>query len=285
MEEFTFKESVKQRPSKRGQGSLTNHLLCPMGISGREWGKGSTHHRNLKMTTSLFGERGWNAFYTLSLTSLHNAMQGSVVLRQGKADPLFCVYESKWPNLLYPSLRLALFSISRCSRFFFRTPPLERNDCRHLLHIFFFLRHFHFIKLQSMCFVCGEEGMTRSMVVPTTACIGGSSGLRISLCAPWKDMKSQLFKLSQAVDFFFLSFLGWGVCGEERFCNSVFLNKLQHFAEGSCVQVHMLEEPHIFFFLIRMLKSNFRHLTFLLTCFASRKTSWRWSLFQVMDSK
>lgn len=48
----------------------------------------------------------------------------------------------------------------------------------------FFLGHFHFIKLQSMCFVCGEEGMTRSVVVPTTACIGGSSGLGISpLCS------------------------------------------------------------------------------------------------------
>lgn len=138
MEGFTFKESVKQRSSKWGQGSLTNHLLCPVGISGRERGMGSTPHRNRKTTTSLFRERGWNAFYTLSLTSLHKAMQGSAVLRQGKAVPLFCVYKSKWPNLLCPSLRLALFSISRCGSFFFRVPPLERNDCRHLLHSFFF---------------------------------------------------------------------------------------------------------------------------------------------------
>lgn len=139
MDEFTFKESVKQRSFKWGQGSLTNNLFCPRGIWERESGKGSTHHRNLKMTKSLFSERGWNAFYTLSLTSPHNEMQGSVVLRQVKAVPLFCFYKSKWPNLLCPSLRLALFSISRCSSFFFHTPPLERNNWGHLLHIFFFL--------------------------------------------------------------------------------------------------------------------------------------------------
>lgn len=155
-----------------------------MGFEGGSGGKGSTHHRNLKMTKSLFAERGWNAFYTLSLTSPHNAMQGSVVLRQVKAVPLFCFYKSQRPNLLSPSLRLALFSIPRCGSFFIPAPPLERNDCGHLLHIFFFLGHFHFIKPQSMCFVCGEEGMTRSMVVPTTVCIGGSSSLRISpLCS------------------------------------------------------------------------------------------------------
>lgn len=217
MEEFTFKESVKQRSSKWGQGCLTNNLLCPMGISGQEWGKGSTHHRNLKMTKSLFNERGWNAFYTLSLTSLHNAMQGSVVLRQVKAVPLFCFYKSKWPNLLYPSLRLALFSISRCSSFFFLAPPLERNDCGHLLHIFFFLGHFHFIKLQSMCFVCGWGGNDTFHGGPHHCLhwwLKWPQGL--ALCVPWKDMKSQLFKLSQAVDFFFL-FLDEGVCGEERF--------------------------------------------------------------------
>lgn len=136
------------------------------------------------MTKSLLGERGWNAFYTLSLTSPHNAMQGSVVVTQGKAVPLSCFYKSPRPNLLCPGLRLALFSIPRCSSFFFPASPLERNDCGHLLHIFFFLGHFHFIKPQSMCFVCGEEGMTRSMVVPTTIGIGGSSSLRISpLCS------------------------------------------------------------------------------------------------------
>lgn len=137
-----FKESVKQRSSKWEPGSLTNHRLCPMGISGREWGKGPTHHRNLKMTTSLFGERGWNAFYTLSLTSLHNARQGSVVLRQGKAVPLLCVYKSKWPNLLYPSLRLALFSISRCSSFFFRAPPSGKKWLRTPPSHFLFSRAF-----------------------------------------------------------------------------------------------------------------------------------------------
>lgn len=139
MDEFTFKESVKQRSFEWGQGSLANNLFCPRGTGGREWGKGSAHHRNLKMTKSLFSERGWNAFYTLSLTSPHNEMQGSVVLRQVKAVPLFCFYKSKWPNLLYPSLRLALFSLSRCSSFFFGAPPLERNHWGHLLPIFFFL--------------------------------------------------------------------------------------------------------------------------------------------------
>ena len=45
-----------------------------------------------------------------------------------------------------------------------------------------------------------------------------------------KDMNSQLFKLSQVVDSFLLLLLfsipEWGLCEEERFCNSVFLNKL-----------------------------------------------------------
>ena len=47
-------------------------------------GKGSTHHRNLKMTNSLFSGRGWDTLYTISLTSSHNEIQGSVVLRQVK---------------------------------------------------------------------------------------------------------------------------------------------------------------------------------------------------------
>lgn len=181
------------------------------------------------MTKSLFSQRGWNAFYTLSLTSLHNEMQGSVVLRQVKAVPLFCFYESKWPSLLCPSLRLALFSISRCSSFFFSAPLSRKKWLWTPPSHFLFLGRSHFIKLQSMCFVCGEEGMTRSMVVPTTVSIGGSSSLRISPLCPWKDVKSQLFKLSQAVDFFFFFLGGSGCVGKERFC-SVFFNKLQHFA-------------------------------------------------------
>ena len=67
-----------------------------------------------------------------------------------------------------------------------------------------------------------------------------------------KDMNSQLFKLSQIVDSFLLLLLllfslhEWGVCEEARFCNSVFLNKLQHFSEGSCVQLKAV--PIVFFF-------------------------------------
>ena len=69
-----------------------------------------------------------------------------------------------------------------------------------------------------------------------------------------KDMNSQLFKLSQIVDSFLLLLLllfslhEWGVCEEARFCNSVFLNKLQHFSEGSCVQLKAV--PIVFFFFL-----------------------------------
>lgn len=95
MDEFTLKESVKQIFQTEGKAAQLTISFVPGGFAGGSGGKGSTHHRNLKMTKSLFGERGWNAFHTLSLTSPHNEMQGSVVLRQVKAVPLLCSCESK----------------------------------------------------------------------------------------------------------------------------------------------------------------------------------------------
>lgn len=92
----------------------------------------------------------------------------------------------------YSSLRHFLFLISRCSSFlsffFFLPPPFilfyfKKKWLWTPPSHFPFLQHFHFIKLQSMCFVCGEKGMAHSVVVSATAYIGGSSSLRIrSLC-------------------------------------------------------------------------------------------------------
>lgn len=52
--------------------------------------------------------------------------------------------------------------------------------------------------------------MTRSVVVPTTACIGGSSSLGISPLCAMKGYESQLFKLSQAVGLIYLFILDEG---------------------------------------------------------------------------
>lgn len=92
--------------------------------------------------------------------------------------------KSKWPKLLFqsealfvPNIQMQQLFFSPFSYFFFFkwlwTPPSH----------FPFLQYFHFIKLQSMCFVCSEKGMAHSVVVSATAYIGGSSSLRIrSLC-------------------------------------------------------------------------------------------------------
>lgn len=122
----------------------------------------------------------WNFLYsTLSLTEQHNKSQGSVVLKQNRAVSL-----GIWNNRSDPihsplSLGFILAVNAQMLWLFF-----GRNDCGHLLHIFSFPGHFHFIKLQSMCFVCGEEGLTHTVVVSVAVYIGGSSSPRIRpLCA------------------------------------------------------------------------------------------------------
>ena len=185
------------------------------------------------MTKSLFSERGWNAFYTLSLTSLHNEMQGSVVPRQVKAVPLFAFIKASDPA--YYAESQALFSISRRSSLFLcaslsgkkwlRTPPFTFS--------FWGAFSLHKTAVSALC-VCWENDKVPGGL--TRAGIGGSRGLRISPLCPWKDLKSQLFEPSRAV------VVGFSrqcrvrqgesqECEEDRFGNPAFLNKLQHFAE------------------------------------------------------
>ena len=151
------------------------------------------------MTNSLFSVRGWNTLYTLSLTSLHNKMQGSVVLRQVKAVPLFAFIKSKWPIITYYTESQASFSISRCTGLFFCVPLSGKKWLRtppsHLL----FLGHFHFIKPQSVFYVCWGSNDTDPCGL-TTGC---SRGLRISPLCPRKDLKSQLSSAKLLMFFFF----------------------------------------------------------------------------------
>ena len=163
------------------------------------------------MTNSLFSGRGWNTLYTLSLTSLHNKMQGSVVLRQVKAVPLFAFIKSKWPIITYYTESQASFSISRCSGLFFCVPLSGKKWLRTPSSHFLFLGHFHFIKLQSVCSVCAEEGRTRSLVVPPRPPLVTQVPSGLALCDHERTWR--LVQLCQAADFFFF-FPEWGMCGE-----------------------------------------------------------------------
>lgn len=201
-------------------------------------------------------------------------MQGSVGPRQVRAVPPLCFYKGRWPNPLSPGLRLALFPVSRCSSFSPppSSPPPGRSDWGCLLHISFGLAFpLHKAAVNVFCVQGGGDGMFSGG--PTAACIGGSSSLGLALCVPWKDMKSQLFRLSQAAGLFFL--FGWGVWGgeeEERSCKAVLPNWRQRFAEGSCMQVCTLREiPHPsqspLTCPLRFLPRNF-----IFSCLVSRKT-------------
>lgn len=106
----------------------------------------------------------------------------------------------------------------------------------------------------------------------TTSSIGGSSSPRLALCVherTWRVNHVSSAKLLM------LCMCGWGVWGREMFCNSTFLSKLQQFGEGSYVQVHMLSAvPNIYFKKLKCL--NLTSIPYLHTCFANRKTSWKW---------
>lgn len=118
------------------------------------------------------------------------------------------------------SLRLPLFLRPRCSSFFalLPWPSRQSKDGGHLLPILSFLGHFHFIELQSMCLACREGEYHNRWWSPLLAQVG--SGL--ALCVPWKAMKVSYLSSVKLLCFFFFR---WRVCGEEKFCDSLFLNK------------------------------------------------------------
>ena len=159
------------------------------------------------MTKSLFSERGWNAFYTLSLTSLHNEMQGSVVPRQVKAVPLFAFIKASDPA--YYAESQALFSISRCSSLFFCAPLSGKQWQRTPPSLFLFWGHFHFIKLMSVSAMSAEEVMNVCWggkdTDPGGLTTGCSRSLRISPLCPRKDVKNQLSSAKLLIFFFFLN--------------------------------------------------------------------------------
>lgn len=135
----------------------------------------------------------------------------SVVLRQGKAVPLFASLKASDPPLML-SLRLALFSVSRGSSSFSCAPPSGKEWLGAPASHFLFLGHFHFLELQLVCFACGEEGMTRSIWSHHCG-TGGSRSLSISPLCPGKEMKSGFFRQSRAVDYFFSFFCMRAVWG------------------------------------------------------------------------
>ena len=106
--------------------------------------------------------------------------------------------KSQWPIITYYTESQASFSISRCTGLFFCAPLSGKKWLRtppsHLL----FLGHFHFIKLQSVFYVCwgGNDTDPRGL---TTGC---SRGLRISPLCPRKDVKSQLSSAKLLIFFF-----------------------------------------------------------------------------------
>lgn len=114
-----------------------------------------------------------------SVTERHNKSQGSVVQKQNRAVPPWLWNNGGDPILSALSLGFILaLNAQMLLPFLWEkrlwTPPSH----------FPFLGHFHFIKLQSMCFVCGEEGLTHTVVVSVAVYIGGSSSPRIRpLCA------------------------------------------------------------------------------------------------------
>ena len=192
------------------------------------------------MTKSLFSERGWNAFYTLSLTSLHNEMQGSVVLRQVKAVPLFAFIKASDPA--YYAESQALFSISRCSSLFFCAPLSGKKWLRTPPSLFLFLGHFllHKTAVSALCVCWGNDkvlgGLTRA----------GIGGLKRPQDKPFVSMKGREESVIWAQPSCCCGvFLGGGEgrganqeC-EDRFGNSAFLNKLHHF-------LHAQSSPPIF---------------------------------------
>lgn len=124
----------------------------------------------------------WNFFF-FSLHTLCDRAAQYVSRVSGTETKQGCftwdLEQKKWPNPFY--CVFGLYFSNKCPdalAFLWEkwlwTPPSH----------FSFLGYFHFIKLQSMCFVCGEEGLTHTVVVSVAVYIGGSSSPRIRpLCA------------------------------------------------------------------------------------------------------
>ena len=107
--------------------------------------------------------------------------------------------KSEWPIITYYTESQASFSISRCTGLFFCDPLSGKMWLRTPLSNLLFLGHFHFIKLQSVFYVCWGGNDTD----PGGLTTGCSRGLRISPLCPRKDLKSQLSSAKLLIFFFF----------------------------------------------------------------------------------
>lgn len=150
------------------------------GFEGGSRGQGWTDRRNLQMTKSLFG-----------VLSTHFAWHRHTKQGKGQWDPdksgQFhpCASVKASDPTYYPASQAGFVPCIQMQQPFPTAPaPAPGRSFQDTSFESPSAWHFHFIKRESMCFVCREEGMTRSAVVPTTACIGGSSSPRIiPLCA------------------------------------------------------------------------------------------------------
>lgn len=155
------------------------------------------------MTNSLFSGRGWNTLYTFPDISTQWSSRVS-----GAETSKGC--KGKWPIITYYTESQASFSISRCSGLFFCAPLSGKKWLRTPPSHFLFLRHFHFIKLQSVHSVCAEEGLIRSLVVPPQPPLVTQVLSGLALC-----VHERTWRLSSALpSCWFFSPPEWGMCGE-----------------------------------------------------------------------
>ena len=184
--------------------ALNKYILkinIPKGDLRKGLGKWSTHHRNLKMTISLFSGRGWNTLRTFpDISTQWNARVRGAETSKG------C--KNKWPIITYYTESQAMFSISRCSGVFFwallsgkkwlRTPP------SHFLFLGKISLHTTAVSAFFLCW--GGSDMVPG--VPTTSSIGDSRAF--ALCDHERTWR--LVQFWQAADFFFPRMTDvWGI--------------------------------------------------------------------------
>lgn len=197
MDEFTLKD---RELWKWGQSNLTNTALCLRGFEGGSGGQGWTNRRNLQMTKSLFGVLRTHFPWHPHTKPCKGQWDRD---KSGQFHPCASIKDGDPTH--YPGVLGWLCSPYPDAAAFLPLPPLPppgRSDWGCLLHISFGLAFpLHKAAVNVFCVQGGGDGMFSGG--PTAACIGGSSSLGLALCVPWKDMKSQLFGLSQAAGLFF----------------------------------------------------------------------------------
>lgn len=212
------------------------------------------------MTRSLLSERGWDASTHIpwGLYTMRCTVSGAET-RKGSSTLWFS--ESQWPAPYAESQAGFVLSVQRQQLLLLRS-PLWEGMTGGTCFPFSFSWAFSLPRAAVGVFCVRGGGNDTFHLVPPLPALGvqGASGL--ALCVQERRWKVGFLGKAKLLIIFFL-FSVWGLCGEERFCNLVFLNKLLHFAEGSWVQLCMLRAVP-FFFLMKMPKSN---VCILASCF------------------